>query len=221
MIKHGFALIFIASISAMATSSDSQWTSNWKDYDPEDGVQIACKTHRSNIDICRYTTLTDLSVDALVAVNIDIPNLSIWMENIITSEFVDRNSAFDYQVYSTYNFPGARNRDSLTHSKVTIDQATGAATLAFQSTTNDKKPNDISFVRFPLIKGAWKFIPQANGQTQVQYSTLALPGAYVQEYLSDIYNYTSRGAGAKTVQNLLDIAQQPQYQRFEISSVTK
>jgi hypothetical protein len=139
------------------------------------------------------------------------------MENITVSEPFDVQSQFNYKMYSQYNFPGARNRDSVTHSTITKDPENNTIRLDFKSVKHPDKPKDLSFVRFVAIKGFWEFSTLANGQTKIVYQNIGLPGEYVQKVLYPLYNFSTREAGAKTVVNLLSEAKKDKYQNLKLN----
>lgn len=195
----------------LSDTQNKKWLSDWEESEAYENVQIECRQHISKINECRYTTYSDLSPDALLAVNIDGPNLKNWMANMLHTEQFDIKSPFNYKVYTTYNFPGARNRDSVTHSIVTFDEAKKSVRLQFKSVKHPDKPKDLRYVRFPAITGFWEFTELPSGQTKIVYQNIGLPGEYVQKVLYALYNYSTKEAGAKTVVNLLSEAKKPEY----------
>lgn len=213
------AIALLAGLIAQNTFADdkkSRYLSDWEDEGDYEGVKIECRQHVTKINQCRYTTTTDFNPITLLAVNIDASNLSKWMNNVTYAEQFDKKHDLDYKVYMTYHFPGARDRDSVTHSTVTFDDSDKSIQLNFRSTKHKDKPKDLKFVRFPAIKGHWKFTPTKNGKTDIEYMVIALPGEYVQKHLHMIYNFSNKEAGAKTIVNLLEMAKDPKYKQAKI-----
>lgn len=211
-------LLFILFVSTAAAAPENKnWLTEWMQEDTYEGIEVLCRQHKSKINECRYTAITDIPRDTLLAVNIDGPNLKNWMVNLLQTEPFDIKSPFDYKIYSTYNFPGARNRDSVTHSRVTWDREQNSVRLDFESVKHPEKPKDLRFVRYPVIKGFWEFTTLSDGRTKVVYQNIGLPGEYVQKVLYPLYNYSTREAGAKTVANLLLEAQKPEYSDSKIA----
>ena len=133
------------------------------------------------------------------------------MDNVLSSEPFDVKHPMNYKMYTTYNFPGARNRDSVTHSTIEKNELENTVTLNFKSIRHPQKPTDLRFVRFPAIKGFWEFRTLSNGKTKITYQNIGLPGEYVQKILFSLYNYSTKESGAKTVVNLLKEARKPKY----------
>jgi len=204
-------MLITASISANSNADKKKWKSEWQTGKTEDGITSECRMHTSGIKQCKLVVLTNLSVDSLVAVNIDGPNLKNWMANVMASETVEPASEMNYYMYMTYHFPGARNRDSVTHSIVTKDSKSNSVTLKYGSEKNAAKPKDLRFVRFPAIKGEWVFTQLPNGKTKVEYTNIALPGEYVQKVLAIFYNMSSLNSAFETMRNLLVEAKKPKY----------
>lgn len=207
---------------ADAKSKRSIWLDEWSEAEIVDGVTVECRQHKSRINACRYTANTNLPAETLLAVNIDGPTLHQWMANVMSTEVVEKRSPFDYYIYTTFNFPGARNRDSVTHSTVRYDAKNQSYILDFKSATHPEKPDDLTFVRFEHIVGKWEFKKTAKG-SQVVYTNLGLPGEYVQKMLFSLYNFSNREAGVKSINNLLVHAQKEQYANAEsdIQSILK
>lgn len=210
MYKYVFILI-IANFFSFTYASDSNWLTNWEKQDAYQGVEIECRQHKSKINECRYTTTTDIPTDALLMVNIDASNLENWMANVMSAEQFDVKNLFDYRVYMTYNFPGARNRDSVTHSIVTRNNADDSVRLSFKTEAHADKPKDLRFVRFKAMKGFWEFKRLKSGNTQITLQAIALPGEYVEKFLFTLYNYSNQESGAKSIINLLKEARKPKY----------
>jgi hypothetical protein len=205
-------LTLIITISfTLAHANESNWISGWAKEDAYQGVEIECRQHKSKINECRYTTITDIPIDPLLMVNIDASNLENWMENVISAEQFDAQHLFDYRVYMTYNFPGARNRDSVTRSIVTRNEADNLVRLSFRTEAHADKPKDLRFVRFKAMKGFWEFKKLENSKTLITYQVIALPGEYVEKFLFTVYNYSNKESGAKSIINLLKEARKPKY----------
>jgi len=205
-----------------AKQTSTIWLDDWSDPEIVDGVKVECRQHKSRINACRYTAQTPLPPETLLAVNIDGPTLHQWMTNVMSTEVIEKRSPFDYFLYTTFNFPGARNRDSVTHSLVRYDANKRSYELDFKTAKHPNKPADLRFVRFEHIVGKWEF-KKTPGGSEIVYTNLGLPGEYVQKMLFTLYNFSNREAGVKTINNLREHAQQDQYANAEadIQSILK
>jgi len=208
-------MILLFSTNLLAKKSN--WLTDWEVKDKDDGITIECREHKTKINECRYVTeVENITVDALLAVNIDGPNLNSWTDNLISCEVIEKKHPLDYQLYMKWSFPGAINRDSITHTTVTHDAKRGYSKLSFRTVKNQKKPKDLSFVRFQAMKGTWEFEDMHNGKTKITLTQIALPGEYVQSILYSLYNLSNRMSTRKTLVSLIDIAKTEKYRGIVI-----
>lgn len=205
MVKSIFMFIIMAaSAVTFANETHPKWLSDWELVEKrDDGLTMECRMHKTGIPQCRVVTYSTIAPEVLLNVNTDPNSLPKWMANCLTSEQFERDSQHDYKMYMTWNFPGARNRDSVTHTTVTHSEDRRYWKLTFGSIVHDKKPKTLEFERYIAIRGAWEFEEVSTGKTKITYTNIALPGGYVQKYLSSIYNVSYKQANIDTVDKLI------------------
>lgn len=213
--------IFITAVIACNANAKLKFLDDWEFIKEDSGIEAECRTHESGIDQCRLSGISDASITALTAINVDGPNLKNWMENVLTAEVLPESKGQnDYKLLMTYNFPGARNRYSVTHSTVTQNPESKEVVLAFKLVNSDIKPKDISLIRYEQLAGYWKFRPLSNGKTYIEYSNIGLPAGLVQNTpLKYIYNSSSLSASFSTFKNLLIDVQKPEYQNAKLDFI--
>jgi len=198
-----------------------KFVDDWEFIKEDGGIKAECRTHESGIDQCRLSGLSDASITSLTAINVDGPNLKNWMKNVLTSDVLPESKGKnDYKILTTYNFPGASNRYSVTHSTVRQDAETKEVVLAFRLVNSEAKPKDISLVRYEQLAGYWKFRPLENGKTYIEYTNIGLPAGLVQNTpLKYIYNSSSLSASFETFRNLLTDVKNPAYQNAKLDFI--
>jgi hypothetical protein len=213
--------ILVTALMVSAAHAKLKFIDEWEFIKEENGIKAECRTHESGIDQCRLTGVAEASVTALTAINVDGPNLKNWMENVLTSEVLPESKGqHDYKILITYNFPGARNRYSVTHSIVKQNPDTKEVILSFRLVSSDAKPKDISLVRYEQMAGYWKFRPLANGKTYIEYTNIGLPAGIVQNTpLKYVYNSSSLSASFKTFENLLVDVNKADYKNAKLDFV--
>jgi len=143
------------------------------------------------------------------------------MENLLTAEVLPESKGQnDYKILITYNFPGAINRYSITHTTVSQNLVSKEVLLAFVLADSKVKPKDISLVRYEKLAGYWKFKPLPSGKTYIEYSNIGLPGGLIQHTpLKYIYNSSSLTASFKTFKNLLTEVKKTKYKNAKLDFV--
>ena len=213
--------ILISLLFILNAQAKLKFVDDWQFEREEDGIKAECRTHESGIDQCRLSGTFDASITALTAINVDGPNLKNWMENVLTAEVLPESKGKnDYNILITYNFPGARNRYSVTHSTVMQDPNTKEVILNFKLVNSETKPKDISLIRYDLLAGYWKFKPLVSGQTYIEYTNIGLPAGIVQNTpLKYIYNSSSLTASFKTFKKMLSDIKKPEYQNAKLDFI--
>ena len=214
-------LFTVTAVFSLGASAKLKFIDSWEFEREEDGIKAECRTHESGIDQCRLSGVFDEGITPLTAINVDGPNLNKWMENILTSEVLPESiGQNNYKILTTYNFPGARNRYSVTHSIIKQDPQTKEVMLTFRLIESDKKPRDISLVRYEQLAGYWKFRPLENGKTYIEYTNIGLPAGIVQNTpLKYVYNVSSLTASFKTFKKMLVDVKKTEYQGAKLDFV--
>lgn len=143
------------------------------------------KDSKTGLTKCKVETITDATVDALVALNTDYQNLSQWMETAIRVERVKFNANNDYILHFYWDSPWpVEDRDSVTHSILT-KQGDGTVILKFDNIDGLVEPQE-DFVRIPMVDGIWAFKTQGNGKTHITYQTMVDPGGDIPVWLVNL-----------------------------------
>tara|TARA_R110002167_G_scaffold130988_3_gene314643 strand:+ start:2450 stop:3166 length:717 start_codon:yes stop_codon:yes gene_type:complete len=213
-----FFLILFTSLanaeSAKAKSDklNNKWISDWEDERSEEGVKAACRTHISNIKQCKFTTESDLPLESLSAVIMDVNRFKEWAVSVIESRKIvyDENDKDTY-VYTVYQFNGAYNRDALTRYRQTDFPDLNRTKIDFITVDKPVEKKDLRLVRFPLMAGHWQFTKKENAKTEIELLTFSLPGGMVQNVLYSLFNIGSLDASFETMQAVQQQASLPEY----------
>lgn len=217
--KFVFAILILSSTLISAENSQKQvsktsnkWISDWSEEPSKDGVFASCRTHTSNINQCRFTTESDLSVGALTAVVMDVNRFKDWAVSVLESDQIIYDKADkDIYVYTVYHFTGAYNRDALTRYRKTEFPDLNRTKIDFITVDKPLEKKDLRLVRFPLMAGHWQFTKKENGKTEIELLSFSLPGGMVQNVLYSLFNVGSLGASYETMNAIQQQARLPEY----------
>ena len=192
--------------------ASNKWTSDWEEESSKNGVRAECRTHTSNINQCRFTTESDIPLESLSAVVMDVNRFEEWAVSVIESDqIIYDESDEDLYVYTVYQFTGAYNRDALTRYRKTEFPDLNRTKIDFITVDKPVEKKDLRLVRFPLMAGYWQFTKQGNGKTEIQLLTFSLPGGMVQNVLYSLFNIGSLDASFETMQAIQEQASLPEY----------
>lgn len=223
-LRKNIVLIFLMSIALVSNASSDEnapkkigkvsnkWTSDWEEESPKNGVSAECRTHTSNIKQCRFTTESDIPVESLTAVVMDVNRFKDWAVSVLESDQIIYNeSDEDLYVYTVYQFTGAYNRDALTRYRKTDFPDLNRTKIDFITVDKPVEKKDLRLVRFPLMAGYWQFTKKDNGKTEIQLLTFSLPGGMVQNVLYSLFNIGSLDASFETMEAIQKQASLPEY----------
>lgn len=115
-------------------------------------------------------------LSAFVALFRDTERMPEWLyraERVTTLEEVSATETYAYtQIRLPWPF---RDRDSIVHVVLTQDPVTLELTLR-ASAVPDYLPEMKGYIRMPVIESMWRFTPQDDGRTRVEFSGYANPG---------------------------------------------
>lgn len=192
--------------------TSNKWVSDWEEESPKHGVQASCRTHITNIKQCRFTTESDVPVESLTAVVMDVNRFKDWAVSVIDSDqIIYDESDQDIYVYTVYHFTGAYNRDAVTRYRRTDFPESNRTKVDFITVDKPAEKKDLRLVRFPLMAGYWQFTKKENGKTEIQLLTFSLPGGMVQNVLYSLFNIGSLDASFETMQAIQKQASLPEY----------
>lgn len=212
------SLLFISHIAIAESDaksveeSSNKWISSWEDEPPKQGVRASCRVHVTNINQCRFTTESDLPLESLSAVVMDVNRFKEWAVSVIESEQVIYDETDnDIYVYTVYHFTGAYNRDALTRYRKTDFPDLNRVKIDFITVDKPFEKKDLRLVRFPLMAGYWQFTKKPNGKTEIELLTFSLPGGLVQNVLYSLFNVGSLDASYETMHAIQKQASLPEY----------
>jgi hypothetical protein len=213
-----FFLIFLTSLvnadnsKSKAVQINNKWSSDWEEERTEDGIYAECRTHTTNIKQCKFTTETDLPLEPLSAVVMDVSRFKEWAVSVLVSDQIvyDENDE-DIYVYTVYQFTGAYNRDALTRYRKTEFPDINRTKIDFITVDKPVEKKDLRLVRFPLMAGYWQFTQKQNGKTEIELQTFSLPGGMVQSVLYSLFNIGTLDASFETMKAIQKQASLPEY----------
>ncbi len=202
------------------TAPTPQWLSTWEAQETQDGISAECRQHKTKINQCRFRYITDVSVDALSSVILDVEHFTEWAESVSVSERVFENeSSPGIYVYTNYDFVGAYDRDAVSLYTPDYDEANKRMRITFQSVDKNVPKRDMRLVRFPLMAGYWQFTELASGKTEIEHLSFTLPGGVVQKTLYYLYNVAYVDASYVTIKALERQARKDRYRHVALHSI--
>ena len=175
---------------------------SWETIKKSDGIVVDRRTvEGSPLKEFRGRAELPVPVASILAVFQDIPHATEWMDQCNGSHLVEDRGTEDKIVYNRTHAPWpVKDRDSVLHNQVTIDDSGRRVELDFWSETNAKEPPIKDAVRMPFVRGHWLLEASADGSsTRVEYQVHANPGGALPNWL---VNYVSRDLPLRTIQGL-------------------
>ncbi len=205
-------LVYSEELVKSKSKPSNKWISNWEEESTKNGVEAQCRTHVSNIKQCKLTTESDLSVESLTAVVMDVNRFKEWAVSVLQSDQIvyDENDQ-DIYVYTVYKFSGAYDRDALTRYRKTEFDDMNKTKIDFITVDKPVEKKDLRLVRFPLMAGHWQFTEKENGNTEIELLSFSLPGGMVQSALYSLFNVGSLDASYETMKAIQKQASLPEY----------
>jgi len=196
------------------------WLSDWEATGDDARISAECRQHKSKINQCKFVTTSDVSLESLTAVIMDVNKFTEWAVSVSKSDRVfqeeDPEKVF---VYTNYDFVGAYNRDAVTLYTPEYDASKNRIRITFQTVDKDVPKEDLRLVRFPLMAGYWQFTKLPNGKTEIELLSFTMPGGVVQKTLYYLYNIAYVDASFETIVALEIQANKPRYGQFNIAAL--
>jgi len=224
-----YIAIFLSILCAFASPSlfaeakrdtSSNWLSGWESAGDDERVSAECRQHKSKINQCKFVTTSDIPLESLTAVIMDVNKFTEWAVSVSRSERVfQEEDPEKIYVYTNYEFIGAYDRDAVTLYTPEYDQSKKRVRITFQTVDKDIPKEDLRLVRFPLMAGYWQFTKLENGKTEIELLSFTMPGGVVQKTLYYLYNKAYVDASFDTIRALEKQAQKPSYGQFKIAAL--
>jgi hypothetical protein len=126
-------------------------------------------------------TLTEL-----VAINIDVPGTSGWMDGVEKSTKVEGTDQ-RYITHTLTKVPWpAKDRDAVAETWVEQDPESLVTYVRFHS-VDGKVPLNKKYERVKSVKGFWQFTPKGNGMVDVVYQNHSEPGGSIPGWLANMF----------------------------------
>jgi len=222
----GLALMAFSALAAQSSEQPSlnkketQWLSEWEAKGEDPRISAECRQHSSNINQCRFRMVSDVPLDALGAVILDVDHFTEWAKSVSESRRVfTEESGEGIYVYTTYDFVGAYDRDAVSVYTPDYRPDEQRIRITFQTVKRDVPVTDFRLVRFPLMAGYWQFTRLENGQTEIEHQSFAMPGGVVQKALYYLYNTAYVDASFETLRALENQARKPKYRERSLATL--
>jgi len=224
-----YIALFLSILCAFASPSvfaeakkdtSPSWLSDWEAAGDDERISAECRQHKSKINQCKFVTRSDVSLESLTAVIMDVNKFTEWAVSVSRSErvFQEKDPEKVY-VYTNYDFVGAYDRDAVTLYTPEYDESKKRVRVTFQTVDKDVPKEDLRLVRFPLMAGYWQFTKLPTGKTEIELLSFTMPGGVVQKTLYYLYNRAYVDASFDTIRALEKQAQKPRYGQFNIAAL--
>jgi len=207
--------------SETTKQTSKNWLSGWEAAGDDERISAECRQHKSKINQCKFVTTSDVSLESLTAVIMDVNKFTEWAVSVSRSERIFQEEEPDkVYVYTNYDFVGAYDRDAVTLYTPEYDESSNRVRITFQTVDKDAPKEDLRLVRFPLMAGYWQFTKLANGKTEIELLSFTMPGGVVQKTLYYLYNKAYVDASFETIVALEKQANKPRYGQFNIAALS-
>ena len=185
----------------------------WELKKTQNSIKVFSRIHKSGYEMTKIMVTLNHSLHALLAINTDHKELKNWMDSAISSELVELLSPTNYVVHMTWDIPAPfQDRDSVARTVITQNPDTKVVLLNYK-TENNLVPTSIKYVRMEQALGYWKYTPISKTQTEVEYTSLTMPGGE----LTPIWaNLKAIEAPLNTITNMISILDSGKYNNVHL-----
>ncbi len=177
---------FIFSVLVISILGNLQAQNDWALEKDKNGIKVwTRKRPNSSLKEYKGVTIINATVDELVEIfkNTKLHDQFLYKAQPGSVKVVKKNSDDDFYTYMIVNAPIVKDRDVVTHYKLTKDSKTGIATFELEAAPN-LVPINSDYVRVPEMKGYWKFISKGNS-TEVIHQAYSLTGGNIPSGLAN------------------------------------
>ena len=179
--------LFVCLITSLSSYHLSAQNNSWKFRHDQNGIQVFTrKDSTSNIVEIKFRTEVKASLNAVVAMACDIPNLKNWSYRLKESyqlKEVSETEGYLY-MYSDFPFPFS-DRDMIVHYIMKQDPNTKQVTFVSKSVYNAIPEKD-GVVRIKTIESKWIYTPLPNGVVRLEYQLKSDPGGNIPNWLINL-----------------------------------
>ncbi len=163
-------------------------TEAWELQKDAKGIQIYTQqVEGSEFKAFRGTTTVNATPHQLLDILMDPESMPEWLHDCKKSELVKKVSDNEYYVYYVTDAPWpVSDRDYVLHSVIEKNARDDSITIQFDAVAELKESTD-SCVRVTQIVGHWKFTPQSNTTSLIEYETHADPNGELPSWLANSF----------------------------------
>ncbi len=194
----------------MSLANGEETQSGWNKVKDKGGIEIFLKSiPGSKHKEFRAIVVVETSIDTIMSVFRDIPELTKLLYLCSNSSLLKGISQFEYITYYVLNAPWpVKDRDIVSHIRVSQDIVTNEVTITMKD-HQEFLPEQHSKVRVIKFEGFWKLKPTEDGKVEVVFQMHVEPGGKVPSWVSNlavvVFPY-------KTLSNLRQIVRLSKYQ---------
>lgn len=204
--------LFVCLIGSLYSYHLSAQNHSWKFRNDRNGIQVFTrKDSTSDILEIKFRTEVKASLDAVVAMACDIPNLKNWayrLKETYQLKEVSETEGYLY-MYSDFPFPFS-DRDMIVHYTMQQDPQTKQVTSIAKSVYNAIPEKD-GVVRIKIIESKWIYTPLPNGMVRLEYQLKSDPGGSIPKWL---INLAADDGPLKSMANLKEVL--PKYENVKV-----
>jgi len=158
----------------------------WRLRIDKDGVQAYTRqVDESSILEFKANIIVDVPLSDVVSVFEDVTRMTGWFYQCTLAELVQKEDDINKVVYMTLRLPWpVTARDCVCRISKAVDSKTGA--LDYMVTAlPDRRPLERTKIRVPYLKGVWRFVPLADGRTEIHFQQHSDPGGLIPTFISN------------------------------------
>lgn len=205
--------LFVWLITSLSSYHLSAQNNPWKFRNDQNGIQVFTrKDSTSDVLEIKFRTEVKASLNAVVAMACDIPNLKNWGYRLKESypiKEVSETEGYLY-MYSDFPFPFS-DRDMILHYIMKQDPYTKQVTFVSKSVYNAIPEKD-GVVRIKIIESKWTYTPLPNGMVRLEYQLKSDPGGSIPKWL---INLAADDGPLKSIANLKEFL--PRYENTKVA----
>ncbi|MAR00138.1 MAG: hypothetical protein CMI00_06315 [Oceanospirillaceae bacterium] len=208
MLKWSGCLVLLALAGLALPAQAADWDE--VRYDSDHDIRVFTrKVKGSDLKAFRAVTQVSSTLTGLVALLEDAPRAKDWVFKCREMTLVEAISPTEAIYYMITDMPWpVKNRDSISHSRVTQDAVTGTVRVDIDAADGYMGAKK-GYVRIREMSGYWLFTPKENGRVEVIYEAHADPGGGLPSWLVNSFVVD---APLNTLRGLQDLIADETYQ---------
>lgn len=181
--------------------------------DKRRGINVYLRKDNYRVCTNKLESTADAGVPSLLAVILDIDNMTHWVWRLREAKVLEQKSATEMYLHLVFDSPGGvEDRDAVVRLEVQQDPVTHAVNVSSRLVP-DYLPEQPPLVRMAALEMNWSFQTADDGRTQVQMTGVIDPGGKMPEWT---LNMIGRDALYTSFKNLLKRGGEKEYARAEL-----